>query len=226
MKNRMAARVRVAFVAMLMTAAAISPAAAASVQSESPLSTAGVRKSEVSLGDLVADAVRSALEADIAFVSASELKERDAQIPEGKVSTQDVVAFITYTDDPLVGMRLTGKQIRQALERSVLIYPQKNLGFLQVSGLRFTFDPGKPQEGRVTSVRVGDGGAKPLAEDETYSVAMMRSLANGALGYWKIWSKSDIATPTQKTIPQAIDQFFSGRSTINYSTLNRITVGG
>jgi len=46
------------------------------------------------------------------------------------------------------------------------------------------------------------------------------------LGYWKIWSKSDIATPTQKTIPQAIDQFFSGRSTINYSTLNRITVGG
>jgi len=213
-------------VAGLIAMVGVGTALAASVNSESPLGTVGVQKSEVSLGDLVTDAVRTSLEADIALVSASELKERDVQIPKGKVSTQDVVAFIAYTDDPLVEMRLTGKQIRQALERSVLIYPQKNLGFLQVSGLRFSFDPSKPQGSRVTSVRIGDKGGKPLSDDETYSVGMTSSLANGALGYWKIWSKNDIARPTQKTIPQAVEEFFSSRSSINYSNLNRIIVGG
>ncbi|MBI2843658.1 MAG: 5'-nucleotidase C-terminal domain-containing protein [Armatimonadetes bacterium] len=191
----------------------------ASVVSESPLSAAGASKEEVPLGDLVADAVRAALDTDTAFISASELKERDVQIARGKVSTEDIKPFIAYPDDPIVEVRLTGKQMKQALERSVLIYPQKNLGFLQVSGVSFTFDPSKPQEDRVTSVRVGN---RQLSEEETYSVAMTSSMANGALGYWKIWSKDDRSRVTDITIPQAVDQFFAAREKINYSNLNRI----
>lgn len=211
------------FLIVIATLVVCGAAFAASVISESPLSTVGVQKEEVSLGDLVADAVRDALDANIAFISASELKERSADIPKGKVSTEDVTAFVAYTDDPLVEMKLTGRQIKQALERSVLIYPKKNLGFLQVSGLKFTFDLSKPQESRVTSVKIGN---KALADDETYSVAMTSSMANGALGYWKIWSKDDKARSTDITIPKAIDQFFAGKSKIDYSDLNRITVGG
>ena len=176
------------------------------------------------MGDLVADAARAVVNADIAFISASELKERDAQIPKGKVSTEDVTPYIAYTDDPVVEMVLTGGQIRQALERSVLIYPQKNLGFLQVSGLRFKFDPAKPQESRVTSVLVGDKNVKPLSDSETYAVAMTSSMANGALGYWKIWQKGDIRRVTDITLPQAVDKFFEDRRSIDYSNLNRIIV--
>ena len=140
--------------------------------------------------------------------------------------TEDVTPFIAYTDDPVVELRLTGKQIKQALERSVVIYPQKNLGFLQVSGLRFTFDPTKPQESRVTSVRTGEKGDKALSETESYAVAMTSSMANGALGYWKIWSKNEIRRVTETTVPKAVDAFFASRTSINYSNLNRITVGG
>jgi 2',3'-cyclic-nucleotide 2'-phosphodiesterase (5'-nucleotidase family) len=210
-------------VAATLVIAAAGSAVAASVTSDGPLATAGAGKAEVSLGDLVADAIRNALTTDVGIISASELKERDVQIPSGKVATEDVTPFIAYTDDPIVEMRLTGRQIKQALERSLVIYPQKNLGFLQVSGIRFTFDPARPQENRVTSVRIGD---KPLSDSQKYSVAMTSSMANGALGYWKIWSKNDRARETQITLPQAIDSFFSSRSTINYSTLNRIIIGG
>ncbi len=200
-------------------------AAPASVTSEGPLGTAGVGKQEVSLGDLVADAIRSALGTDLAFVSASELKDRDSTVAKGKVTAADVAAYVAYSDDPVVRVNLTGKQIRLALERGVLIYPQKNLGFLQVSGIRFAFDSGKPQESRVTSVRTESGAS--LSDGDTYSVAMTSSLANGALGYWKIWSKGDIKEPAQQiTIPEAVESFFTGRDRVDYTTQSRITIGG
>jgi len=201
--------------------AAVGSVPAATTTSKSALGTSGVQKSEVSLGDLVADAIRASVKADIAFVSASELKESDRQIPAGKVSTEDVTAYIAYTDDPIVEVRLTGRQIRQALERSVLIYPKNNLGFLQVSGFRFTFDPDKQQESRITSIQVGNS---PLSDSATYSVAMTSSMANGALGYWKYWNKNDIVDTTDTTIPEAIDQYFTNNKNIDYSNLNRITV--
>ncbi|HPP73506.1 MAG TPA: 5'-nucleotidase [Armatimonadota bacterium] len=197
---------------------------AATVTSKSQLGTSGVQKSEVSLGDLIADAMREALDTDFAFVSASEIKERDAQIAAGTVSTEDVTAYVAFTDDPIVEMKLTGKQIRQAMERSVFIYPKNNLGFLQISGLRVTFDPNAPQENRVKSILVGDKGNKALSDNETYTVAMTSSMANGALGYWKIWTKEDKVRGTELTIPDAVEQFFSSRNTIDYSNLNRIVV--
>ncbi len=96
---------------------------------------------ETAIGDLFADAVRSAVKADIAFVAASELRVKDAPIPAGEVAVTDITAFASYPDDPLAEVRLTGKAVKQALEKSVSIYPQPSLGFLQVSGLRFTIDP-------------------------------------------------------------------------------------
>lgn len=215
-------KVVLALAVSLLVAASVS-AFAASVTSDSPLGTAGVGKAEVSMGDLVADAIRASIGADVGIVSASELKERDAQVARGKVSTDDITPYIAYTDDPIVEVRLTGRQIKQALERSVVIYPQKNLGFLQVSGISFSFDPSKPQEDRITSVRVN--GAS-IQDSQSYSVAMTSSMANGALGYWKIWSKNDIRRVTQTTIPQAIDSFFAAKGSISYSNLNRIAVGG
>ncbi len=215
-------RFNVAIMALAVLAISASAVFAASVTSESSLTTAGVQKSEVSAGDLVADAIRSALGADFAFISASELKG-DVTIPKGTVSTQDITGIIAYTDDTLVLMKLTGRQIKQSLERSVLIYPKNNLGFLQVSGLRFTFDPSRAQEDRVTSVLLGDKGDKALQDNAYYTAAMTSSMANGALGYWKIWSKDNKEKTTDTTIPQAVDQFFSSRTTINYSVQNRIT---
>lgn len=201
---------------------AVGGAYATTTASRSALGTLGAQKSEVSLGDLVADAIRASAGADVAFVSASELKERNVQIPAGKVSTEDVTAYIAYTDDPIVEMRLTGRQIKQALERSVLIYPKNNLGFLQVSGLSFIFDPDESQESRLVSVSVG---GRSISDSTTYSVAMTSSMANGALGYWKIWTKNDIVSTTDTTIPKAIDQFFTNNSSVDYSNLNRIKTG-
>ena len=106
-------------------------------QSATSLGNDDPRKQETAAGDLVADAVRDATKAQIAFVAASELKPSSEPIPAGSVSSSDVAALISYPNDPLAILRIDGKTIRQALEKSVSIYPQRNLGFLQVSGLKF-----------------------------------------------------------------------------------------
>ncbi|MDO8585728.1 MAG: 5'-nucleotidase [Armatimonadota bacterium] len=174
--------------------------------------------SETEFGDFVADAIRAQVKAEIGFITASELKE--VTISKGDVSTSDVVAALSYQNDPVVLLTLNGDQVRRALERSVAIYPQKNLGFLQVSGIRFTFDPGKPKESRVVSVTVG---GKPLDPSASYSVGVTSSLGNGALGYFRVWEKDQITSVTKTSLSQAVANFLQATQKLDYKR-DRITV--
>lgn len=174
--------------------------------------------SETELGDLVADAIKAQLQTDIAFITASELKE--ATIAKGDVSAEDIAGAITYQNDPVVILDLKGDQIRKALERGVLIYPQKNLGFLQVSGLKFSFDSTQPKESRVASVAIG---GKALDPDATYSVGVTSSLANGALGYFRVWDKDQITSVTKTSVAQAAANFLQANPKLDYHR-DRITV--
>lgn len=200
----------------------IALAQAIQVQSVSALGNKDPDKSETSIGDLVADAVRKALQTDIAFIAASELKPKDPPFPPGKISSADIANLVSYADDPLAVLQLQGKAIRQALERSISIYPQPNLGFLQVSGLKFTFDPSKPSGERVISITVG---SSPLADDAIYTIGVTNSMANGALGYWKVWNESNIKERKPNlNIPTAIEMFFKANPKIDYSIQDRIAV--
>ena len=184
----------------------------------SDLTSKDAGASETEIGDLVADAIRAQVKADIGLITASELKE--VTIPKGDVSASGVVAALSFQIDPIVVLNLRGDQIRRALERSVVIYPQKNAGFLQVSGLTFIFDPRKPRESRVVSVTVG---GKPLDPARTYSVGVTSSLGNGAVGYFLVWGKDQITSVTKTGLSQAVANFLQGDRKLDYKR-DRITV--
>jgi len=187
----------------------------------SPLGNKDVAKVETAIGDLAADAARNLLRTDIALIAASELKPKDPPLPAGKILLSDIKPLVSYPDDPLAVLELTGKAVKQALERSVAINPQPNLGFLQVSGLQFTFDLRKPSGERVTSIKVG---GSPINEGTTYAVAVTNSVANGALGYWKVWDqdKVKITRKPDATIVKAVEAHFKASPKIDYSKLDRI----
>jgi len=177
-------------------------------------------KQETSIGSLLADAFRAAAHSDVAFVSAGDLKKTTDPLPAGKVQSDDVSALIAYPDDRIVVLALDGRKIREALETSVATYPRPGLGFLQVSGLTFSFDPSKPTGSRVGSIAVG---GRPIADDQAYTVAMVSSLADGALGYWKVWSKRNVVSKAASLIStSAVDSYFRTNPKLDYSTLNRI----
>lgn len=133
-----------------------------------------------------ADEIRSFAGADIALLGAGLLKPT--------YSKDDLATLLQYPTDEVVVLNLTGSQIRQALERSVSLYPQPNQSFLQLSGLEVTFKKSAAPNSRIVSATLS---GVPLADGKTYSVAMPSTLAKGGLGYFKIWDDAKIARQFQ-----------------------------
>lgn len=77
---------------------------------------------------------------------------------------------------------LTGKQILEALENGVCMYPKLEGRFPQVAGVSFAFDPNKPPGQRVDPafVHVGD---EYLNLHLTYRLATKNYLHSGCDGY-------------------------------------------
>lgn len=190
---------------MLAGTALALPVGAQTIQIHSDLTTRNVRTEESSLANVIADALRDSVKADIAFMTASSFAE--VTINRGSTTPGDILRALEYLDDTVVVVKLTGAQVKQALEHGVAIYPQRNPAFLQVSGVTVTIDPAQERGSRVVSVRVGRA---PLEESRTYQVAMPSPLANGALAYYKVWSKSDIVRNTERTLEQVVSDYLTG----------------
>jgi len=157
-----------------------------------PLDGRTARVAESSLGDLVADGARAAVNAELALVQANLL--RPELIPIGELSQEAIEQALSYPDERVVLVELSGEKIRAALERSLSVLPQPSTAFLQVSGLAVTFRSANPAGGRVDSVKVGN---EPLAPRKVYRVALPISLAKGALGYFRIFD----SVPPKQTGP-------------------------
>lgn len=148
-----------------------------------PLEAPRARVSESTLGDVVADAARSVMEAQVALVQASQI--RATVLPAGDLTREALEGALLYPDERIVLVEMSGEMLLAALERSVSVLPQPSTGFLQVSGLAIRFRSEGTAGQRVESVRVGSGS---LRNATTYRVAMPNSLAKGSLGYFRIFN--------------------------------------
>lgn len=180
--------------------------------------------SETALGDLFADAIRMSVNADIGLIASSEIRSKAPAALSDSKKPEDISSLVNYPEDTVTVIQITGKQLVSALDQSVSSYPKPTLRFLQVSGLSFTFNPAKPQGSRVEEVTIGD---KKISAQETYTVAVTRSLARGALGYWKVWSRDSIKTPDNPpSVVDAINTYLKQNASPDYSKLDRIIISG
>ncbi len=140
-------------------------------------------RQETPWGRLVADSVKGAGKADIAFINAGAL--RSGTLEAGDVASDDIAALLSFGEDNVVTLSLSGAQIRAALERAASAYPTGSPAFLHCAGLSAAFDSDAPSGKRVSSVRVA---GRALDDAVTYATAMPVSLAEGAAGYFNIWS--------------------------------------
>lgn len=129
---------------------------------------------ECALGDIVADGLREAMNADIAFITTGSLR---ADIAKGNVTWGDLYAVQPFSGTVL-SMTLTGKEVADALEQQwEEPLPPHNLA---VSGLSYTYDATKPAGSRVVAVLVN---GTPLNPDANYTAAMVDYLAGGGDDY-------------------------------------------
>ncbi|MCR4401342.1 MAG: 5'-nucleotidase C-terminal domain-containing protein [Firmicutes bacterium] len=137
---------------------------------------AHVRTRETNLGNLVADVMRAAGQADIALTNGGGIR---ASMDKGPITVGEIFTVLPF-DNTLVVLEVSGENVKKALERAVSDYPKELGAFLQVSGVRFEFDPAKPAGGRVMSVEIAGA---PLDPKKLYKVATNDFMAAGGDGY-------------------------------------------
>lgn len=135
-----------------------------------------VRFKETNLGNFLADVLRQTAGADAAIINGGGIR---AGIHKGEITVKDIYAVLPF-DNYLVAIRLTGQQIREALEHGVSCVEEGAGRFPQVSGLSFTYNPRAPAGSRVKEILVR---GVPLDPQKDYVVATNDFMAAGGDGY-------------------------------------------
>ena len=124
-----------------------------------------VRRNESELGNLAADSFRWAAKSDIAIINGGGLR---ANLSKGDITKRNIMAIFPFGNTLRIA-EIKGSAVREMLEHSVEFYPASFGGFLDVSGMTFSYDPSKPPKHRVEKIFVG---GQPLDENKIYTIAL------------------------------------------------------
>jgi 5'-nucleotidase/UDP-sugar diphosphatase len=146
------------------------------------------RHVECTLGNVVADAVRSVTKpygAQAAIVNAGGIR---ASIGGGDVTRWQAMDALPFLN-PITVQSVKGDALWSMFEHSVSrAEDSKNEGtgrFLQVSGIRVSWDPQKPVGSRVVSLEIESSSRNytPVLSNQTYGIAANRFISSGGDGY-------------------------------------------
>jgi 5'-nucleotidase len=140
--------------------------------------------SEQALANLVTDALRSSVGADLAFTGNGTLRDDLIKGRHGVQSVSDLFRIaplgIGQFDDepgyPMIKAYLSAREIKSLLEVLLLAYHLRSDSYYpRVSGLRFSYNPWRVPFDRVSRIEIGDAerGYRELALDDPrlYSIA-------------------------------------------------------
>ncbi|XP_061464580.1 trifunctional nucleotide phosphoesterase protein YfkN-like [Rhineura floridana] len=165
-----------------------------------------VRRMESNLGNLVANAMLEATHADVALLNSGTLRSNRIH-PAGDFTMHDLLNILPFMDALLV-VRVTGKQLLEALENGVYRYPALDGRFPQVAGMEFGFDPNAEPGHRILRDSVKIQG-QYLKKNHVYQLAIKEYLANGKDGYVMFQNCSRVFdTETAQTLSTAVINHF------------------
>ena len=128
---------------------------------------------ESALGDLVADAQRAALQADIGLMNAGGLR---ADLSAGPITWGDVLTLHPF-GNRILKVTMTGAQLLQVLEEQWSADPAAIPRVLKTSGLYYQWDPAKPSGAHV--LLACDARRLPIRSAGIYHVAVNDFLVGG-----------------------------------------------
>ena len=138
-----------------------------------------VRSGETTMGNLIADAMRAAVGADVALTNGGGIRG-DRTYDAGDILTRkDVLTELPFGNVTVL-IELSGADLLAALENGVSEVENGAGRFPQVSGLTFEYDAAAPKGGRVTEAMVG---GKTLEPGQLYTVATNDYMQGGGDGY-------------------------------------------
>lgn len=181
------------------------------------------RVKECSMGNLVADATLARVKdqgVTIAFANSGGLR---SSIDGGDVSMGEVLTVLPF-QNTVATFQLKGEDIRAALENGVSQIDDGAGRFMQVSGMKYSFDRSKPAGSRIVSVEVKEGDAfVPLDPAKTYIVAANNYVRTGGDGF-KVFATNAInAYDFGPSLEEAVAAYITANSPYKPYTDGRIS---
>ena len=144
-----------------------------------------VRNTETNLGDLCAEAMRSAVDADISFLNGGGIR---SNVPIGDVTFNDLLAVFPF-NNTVVLAQISGQAIKDMLEMAMTKWPGENGAFPHLAGITFSLHTSMPSsvvineieefqgvsgEYRVYDIKIFNretGTYEPIILDKKYTIA-------------------------------------------------------
>ncbi|MCI2395184.1 bifunctional metallophosphatase/5'-nucleotidase [Aliiroseovarius sediminis] len=141
------------------------------------------RAVECAMGNLIADAMLDRVKDQGIQISLQNSGGIRASIDAGDVTMGEVLTVLPF-QNTLSTFQVSGETVVEALENGVSQHEEVAGRFLQVAGLKYTFDPSKPVGERVSEVLVmQDGEWVAIDPAKTYGIVSNNYVRNGGDGY-------------------------------------------
>ncbi|MGD9738379.1 MAG: bifunctional UDP-sugar hydrolase/5'-nucleotidase [Bauldia sp.] len=134
---------------------------------------------ETTMGNLVADAMRLAVNAEVALVNGGAIRGDRLYLPGSEITRRDVFAELPFNNRTLL-LEVTGAQLLAALENGFSEIKLNTGRFPQLSGMTVEVNAFAAPGNRVLSVMVG---GRPLVQSAVYRLATNDFIAGGGDGY-------------------------------------------
>ena len=169
------------------------------------------RYQECTLGNLAADAVKDAGNAEISILNGGSIRNN---MHKGNLTRGQIIYIFPWFNN-IVVKEIKGQDILDALEFGVSKYPAISAGFPQVSGITYDIDPNINStvltdssgmfinvtgERRVSNVKIN---GKDLDLNKTYNASFIEYIANGGDGY-SMFSKYEVTNESLVTDTDAL----------------------
>ncbi len=138
-----------------------------------------VRGAESTMANLIADAIRAGVGADIGLANGGGIRGNRTYDAGSELTRKDVLTELPF-GNVVVLLELTGAQLLAALENGVSRVEDVAGRFPQVSGMSYVFDPKAAAGSRIIEAKVG---GQPIDKAKRYTVATNDYIAGGGDGY-------------------------------------------
>jgi 5'-nucleotidase len=183
------------------------------------------RFEECNLGNLITDAMRMETGVQVALENGGGIR---ASIEKGEVTLGQVLTVLPFGNLTST-FELTGSDLQKVLENGVSrVDAEEGTGrFLQVSGLRYTFNASRPVGSRVTKVEVWNeetGQYEALKPAATYTVAANDFMRGGGDGYTVLAENAINPYDFGRPLDQVVADYIKANSPVEIETEGRIII--
>lgn len=182
---------------------------------------ASVRTGETAFGNITADAMRAAVDADVAITNGGGIRGNKVYDAGHMITRRDILTELPF-GNVTVKLEVTGATILEALEHGYSQAPEAAGHFLHVSNITAEIDTAKEAGSRLSNVMIG---GEPLDPAKTYSLATNDFMARGGDGYGMLRSGKNLIDPASaKLMANDVMVYLRSLETVNSGIDGRLSI--